>query len=112
MVRRFDEPIQVQVHAQVADASSGSAPSGSAPSGSPSAFVWRGKVYAVRAIDGQWSERRSWWREDHLAPQAAGDRRVWRVRAQVGRSGSPGVFELGSDGPDAADPWLLLRAHD
>ena len=119
MVCRFDEPIQVQFRSAGDLSASGSGQGSGLPAHdetplaeAPSAFVWRGRIYAVRSIDGHWHERRSWWHEDPSGGRGTGDRRVWRVRAQAGRLGTPGIFELGSDGPGAAQPWLLLRAHD
>ena len=95
MVRRFDEPIQVQLSG----------------AGGPAAFLWRQRLYAVREVDASWQERRSWWRDGEEGPTRS-DRRVWRVRAQAGRNGSSGVYEIGSDGPDAGGPWVLLCAQD
>lgn len=95
MVRRFDEPIEVQISG--ADA--------------PTAFLWRRRLYAVRSVEGHWQERRSWWRDEGEGA-GRGDRRVWRVHAQAGQGGRPGVFELGSDGPGPSGPWVLLCAQD
>lgn len=116
MVRRFDEPIQVQVAESAG---------GVAASADPAAFLWRGRVYAVREVDAQWSERRAWWRPGAgaapsgdtsgasapVAAVSAGDRRIWRVRAQAGRTGTPGIYELAHDGC-AANPWRLVSTHD
>ena len=100
MLRRFDEPIEVRVEDEPVD--------GQAP-GTPRAFLWRGRVYAVRGIDGHWSDRRAWWRGPG---PGLGDRQVWRVRAQAGRSATPVIAELGTDGPAATDPWVLLGILD
>ncbi len=91
MVRRVDEPVHVRVGEQA-----------------PEAFLWRGRLYAVRGIDAHWSERRSWWRD---ATEGPGDRQVWRVRAQAGRADTPGIYELGDDGASAGS-WTLLCRHD
>ena len=29
----------------------------------PDAFVWRGRLYVVRAVLARWHERRAWWRD-------------------------------------------------
>ena len=47
--------------------------------------------------------------EGHVAIPAH-EHEVWRVAAQAGRSGSPGVFDLCRD--VAADRWVLARAMD
>ncbi len=100
MVRRIDEPIEVRL----------AAPRTRGPEGSPAAFRWRGRAYAVTAVEGHWRERRPWWRADR-AVLADSDRRVWRVLARP-HGGSPGVYEVGCDGPANSGPWLLLRRHD
>lgn len=121
MVRRFDEPIEVRPVRDVEEGLPGLVP------GSPSAFLWRGRLYAVSAVQSHWRERRSWWRESRAEDGAAGrdeggtsadvvtrsaDRQVWRVAARAGRSGTTGVFELGTDGVDGSGPWVLLRTQD
>ena len=68
MLRRFDEPIEVRVEDEPVD---GQAPEHRGPS---SGAVG---VYAVRGIDGHWSERRAWWRGP--GPGLG-----------IGRSGGPG----------------------
>ena len=95
MVRRFDEPVQVRM--EEVD--------------TPAAFLWRGRLYLVREVLGQWRERRSWWRESATGA-AASERRVWRVEAGAGAGGARGVFDLGLDGAGADGPWLLLRTQD
>ncbi len=120
MVRRYDEPVEVRTVQE----------SGAGPIGAPSAFLWRGRLYAVRAVDGHWQERRAWWRDGPggvpagtghagagesapvgIARRPAG-REIWRVRAQAGRAGDAGVFELGTEAADGTGSWRLLSAHD
>lgn len=100
MVRRYDEPIEVRTteHGERVD---------------PDLFVWRGRLFSVRAVQERWHERRSWWRELESSTPPATQRRVWRVEASVGAGGIPGVFDLGSDGATGTDgPWVLLRSQD
>lgn len=123
MVRRYGEFVEVRT-----------VPDGPGGGGSPSSFLWRGRVYAVRAVDAHWQERRPWWKDARTVSPGVGEnsagvcapegaqssglfrraagREVWRVHAQAGRSGSSGVFELGTDAPDGSGAWILLRAHD
>jgi hypothetical protein len=90
----------------------------------PTAFLWRGRLYVVRAVQTRWYERRAWWREaaaaallglrgdDASAGSSArassgtvtevldtteyldGETEVWRVEAAAGRSCPVGVFDL------------------
>ncbi|MBC7638905.1 MAG: hypothetical protein H7231_03870 [Rhodoferax sp.] len=51
MVRRYDDPVDVRA---VADEPGET---------TPDAFVWRGRLYVVRAVLARWHERRAWWRD-------------------------------------------------
>lgn len=106
MVRRYEEPIEVST--QVRGPATGW-------DIDPRAFVWRGRHYAVRAIQERWAERRSWWLDRSGrcdAPDGPGsERKIWRVEAASGRTRA-GVFDIGLDGRDGRGPWLLLRAQD
>jgi hypothetical protein len=102
VVRRYEEPIEVR-QAEGADRC-------------PDAFVWRGRLYVVRAVLDHWQERRPWWRDardqgggarkalaqDGGADQgsdvltAARERQVWRVEASAGRLAGVGVYDLGA----------------
>jgi uncharacterized protein DUF6504 len=97
VVRRYEEPIEVRQGRADAD-------------GCPDAFVWRGRLYVVRAVLDHWQERRAWWRDargaagtrDGAAPEggdvltAARERRVWRVEASAGRLAGVGVYDIGA----------------
>jgi hypothetical protein len=54
MARRVGELVTVKVQPE-ATAEAGS------PAGAPTTFLWRGRLYVVRAVLGQWRERRAWW---------------------------------------------------
>ena len=121
MVRRYDEPIEVrETRDDVIPA--------------PDAFVWRGRLYVVRAVLDRWKERRPWWRDvhDHYDRRDRRDQRdqgarpqpgqagtdvltdareqlVWRVEASAGRLAAVGVFDLGLT-PERQ--WTLLRVAD
>lgn len=96
MPRRYDEPVEV-----------------AASPDALSAFIWRGRLYAVRSVVDRWTERRSWWQDPTGAPRA-GERTVWRVEASAGRLAGTGVYDIGLDTDLAADAptWTLLRVQD
>lgn len=108
MVRRFSDPVEVRP-------AKGS-------QRRPEAFIWRGRLYVVRDVLGQWRERRAWWRDalDHeevLQPgsalaAAAGEQEVWRVEASPGWSFTPGVYDLAHDESSAGERWSLVRVTD
>ena len=73
----------------------------------PDTFTWRGRRYAVRAVQERWAQRRSWWRD---SGQDRG--RDYRTLVEAVRGTHAGVFELAFDGPAAGGRWTLLRAED
>ena len=116
MARRVGESVEVRVAGDPDDA--------------PMSFLWRGRLYVVRAVLGHWRERREWWAAaaaralhgDECAPPTAGaatalehERDVWRVEASAGRIFGNGVYDLcrepGSD-PAAAQAWRLVQVAD
>jgi len=129
MVRRYEEPIEVRAgavgvvfdidRAGDTERADGVDP---APDSTPSAFLWRGRLYIVRAVIGHWRERRAWWREaldpdEEVAAQGLDclEQEVWRVEASPGRLAGTGVYDLGMhdlgmDGPVRG--WRLLRVAD
>src|SRR4051794_41280225 len=70
MVRRVGESIEVRV--------------AGVPDDAPMSFLWRGRLYVVRAVLGHWRERREWWAAA-AAPALHGD----EGGAAPGGSGSP-----------------------
>jgi hypothetical protein len=115
MVRRYDEVIEVR----------------ETSTSGPVAFLWRGRLYAVRSVLGHWRERRAWWLEGAAArllgldpgrepdlPQDVGagagagaevvadllEREIWRVEAGAGRSDTLGVYDLGRDLTEVGPP--------
>ena len=115
-------------------------PSGETGEQVPTAFLWRGRLYVVRAVLGHWSQRRPWWREaldpredtdlpDSRADGAGGaggqrvvgslrtaaelEQDVWRVEASPGRLHQAGVYDLAREGQgDSSCSWRLLRVAD
>lgn len=105
MVVRCEESIEVRAPL------GGTLDPGSA--GPPDSFLWRGRLYQVRAVLGQWQEEHPWWRQrgEFDRPLASRDRRVWRVRASPGRLATMEIFDLGvwtgpGDGSDRSR-WTL-----
>jgi hypothetical protein len=66
--------------------------------GRPTRFVWRGRLYTVRAILEHWVINREWWREPANPgnPGVPGEPELefWRVEASAGQGMTPVVFEL------------------
>ena len=146
MVRRYEELIEVRAGAGVGpgliDRVCDIDRDDRAPDRTPSAFLWRGRLYIVRAVIGHWRERRAWWREaldpvedgsdTRDRPAAYGrpgclEQEVWRVEASPGRLAGTGVYDLGMNGATGATGatgvsdqgmngqvrgWRLLRVAD
>ena len=81
--------------------------------GRPARFVWRGRLYTVRAILEHWVVNREWW-QDRGPGQPTGPRppepgqpemEFWRVEASPGQGMAAGVYELRREA--AADAWTL-----
>jgi hypothetical protein len=94
MSRVYGEPVQVKAR----------------PDGRPVRFVWRSRLYTVRAIWEHWVINREWWRE----PADSGDAGTepgqpelvfWRVEAAPGQGMTPGVYELRQD--VATTAWTI-----
>ncbi len=60
MVRRYDDEVQVR---PALDHLEGELPG----EPTPDSFVWRGRLYVVRAVLARWHERRAWWRDPAAA---------------------------------------------
>jgi hypothetical protein len=108
VVRRYEESIEVR------DGGAG-----------PHSFVWRGRLYVVRAVLDHWQERRPWWRDAREGADVlvdARERQVWRVEASAGRLAGVGVYDLGAVGGAVGgaacgaacgdQQWRLLRVTD
>ena len=106
MSRSYGEPIDVQAR----------------PDGRPLRFVWRSRLYTVRAILEHWVIDREWWREpaDPGDPSTPGDPSApgtgpaqpelefWRVEASTGTGLPPGVYELRRE--PATGTWTLRQS--
>ena len=96
----------------------------------PEQFLWRGRLYVVRAVLARWTESGGWWRGAAVRGLTAGDgihgsaatpaviddgeRDWWRVEADSGRlaalSAGIGVYDLCFDWSGGA--WSLARVLD
>ena len=72
--------------------------------GRPARFVWRGRLYTVRAILEHWVINREWW-QDPGAEAGQPELEFWRVEASPGQGMTAGVYELRRDA--ATDAWTL-----
>lgn len=75
--------------------------------GRPVRFVWRSRLYAVRAILEHWVINREWWREPGPPGCEPGEPELefWRVEAASGPGMTPGVYELRRE--VATGTWTL-----
>jgi hypothetical protein len=105
----------------------------------PEQFLWRGRLWKVRAVLAHWVETGAWWQSggaravigsDEPAPDPVpgatrtrsadllGERELWRVEAGRGPAGAgrtdegdrAGVFELAFDWSDGR--WALVGCAD
>lgn len=89
----------------------------------PEQFLWRGRLYVVRAVLARWTESGGWWRggsargsasDTEPAVLADRERDWWRVEADSGRlaalSAGPGIYDLCFDWSGGA--WSLARVLD
>lgn len=72
--------------------------------GRPVRFVWRSRLYAVRAILEHWVISPEWWREPGVDPRRP-ELELWRVEAAPGPGITPEAYELRLD--IAAGTWTL-----
>ncbi len=75
--------------------------------GRPIRFVWRSRLYTVRAILEHWVINREWWRDPGRPQSEPGQPELefWRVEAAPGQGMTPGVYELRWDAATGA--WAL-----
>lgn len=91
-MRVYGEPVNVQAR----------------DDGRPARFVWRGRLYTVRAILEHWVINREWWQEPE-GPEGPEPGQpaleFWRVEASAGQGMTAEVYELRRDA--ATDAWTL-----
>jgi len=121
-MRRYDDPVETRM-GQVAGTEG------------PEQFLWRGRLWKVRAVLAHWVETGPWWQSggvravigsDEPAEPAGqggvtgadlrgadllGERELWRVEAGRGPAGDGGgVFDLSFDWADGR--WALVGCAD
>ena len=118
-MRRYDDPVEVRKGWVTGPGHVGEG---------PEQFLWRGRLWQVRAVLAHWVETGSWWQStgaravigseepegsptvDLLAPDLLAERELWRVEASRGRTDSGGVFDLSFDWGEGH--WQLVGCAD
>ena len=105
-MRQYDDPVEVR----------------RGETEGPEQFLWRGRLWKVRAVVAHWVETGPWWqgRPDAAAAVATAtndlvaERELWRVEAgrgaQVVGEENVGVFDLSFDWTDGR--WQLVGCLD
>jgi hypothetical protein len=121
-MRRYDDPVEVR----------------KGPEEGPEQFLWRGKLWKVRAVIAHWVETGSWWqsadaravigtddtgdtgeivsrpadRTGDRTGDLLGERELWRVEAASGMRtpDGGGIFDLSFDWADGT--WQLVGCLD
>lgn len=111
-MRRYDDPVEVR--RGLVQGSEG-----------PEQFLWRGRLWKVRAVLAHWVETGPWWQpraEDPAPVDLLHERELWRVEAGRGGPGPAprvppgddpgisGVFDLSFDW--SAGSWQLVNCQD
>lgn len=107
-MRQYDDPVEVR-RGEAED---------------PDQFLWRGRLWKVRAVVAHWVETGPWWQgsTSGAATDPIAERELWRVEA--GRGAQPprhtvhradeqetyGVFDLSFDWTDGR--WQLVGCQD
>jgi hypothetical protein len=101
MSRVYGEPVNVQAR----------------DDGRPARFVWRGRLYTVRAILEHWVVNREWWQDPGRPEPERGQPgsepgppglEFWRIEASPGQGQAGELYELRRD--TATGTWML-RPH-
>ena len=94
MSRAYGEPVEVKARAD----------------GRPTRFVWRSRLYTVRAILEHWVINREWWRDPGAPGSEPGQPELefWRVEAAPGEGMTPGVYELRQEA--ATGTWTMRQS--
>ena len=102
-MRQYDDPVEVR----------------RGETEGPEQFLWRGRLWKVRAVVAHWVETGPWWQgSGSPATDLVAERELWRVEAGRGvqatrdESGEDniGVFDLSFDWTDGC--WQLVGCQD
>lgn len=135
-MRRYDDPVEVRRGTWTSDGHN--SVGGGGDTAGPEQFLWRGRLWKVRAVLAHWVETGPWWQSadvravvgsDEAVPAGApgprphggatavpvgGDllveRELWRVEAGRGGPGTTGVFDLSFSWADGS--WQLVGCAD
>ena len=116
-MRRYDDPVEVR---------RGPGDGPDAMTEGPAQFLWRGRLWKVRAVLAHWVETGPWWQsagvravigtDDSTGPARPGgtdllaERELWRVEAGRGPADAGGVFDLSFSWDDGQ--WQLVGCAD
>lgn len=106
-MRRYDDPVEVR---------RGICGSGEGAGEGPEQFLWRGRLWKVRAVVAHWVETGPWWNAPADASSPTTDllaeREMWRVEAGrgLGEAMRSGVFDLSFSWTDGS--WQLVGCSD
>jgi hypothetical protein len=99
-MRQYDDPVEVR-RGEAED---------------PDQFLWRGRLWKVRAVVAHWVETGAWWQGPGATSGGRGaasdlvaERELWRVEAGRGTD-TYGVFDLSFDWADGR--WQLVGCLD
>ena len=146
-MRRYDDPVEVRrgpvggvLSTLATGTDSGTDSDGYPDERAPAQFLWRGRLWKVRAVLAHWVETGPWWsspgvravigsgdepgdqagdegdEQQEALPRPLGDliteRELWRVEARRGRDvdDTGGVFDLAFDWADGR--WQLVGCVD
>jgi len=99
-MRRYDDPVEVR--------------RGETRDGGPEQFLWRGRLWQVRAVLATWVETAPWWQGTTDGRTEHGDDRpvgheLWRGEGGRG-PGTSGVFDLSFARTEGS--WQLVGCAD
>jgi len=126
-MRLYDDPVEVR-KGLVPGLPGLTGGAGDAEEG-PEQFLWRGRLWKVRAVLAHWVETGPWWQsagvravvgtdEGETPPRTPGapagdlvaERELWRVEAGRGATDAGGVFDLSFSWTDGR--WQLVGCAD
>jgi hypothetical protein len=111
-MRKYDDPVEVRRGCDGGEEG-------------PEQFLWRGRLWKVRAVLAHWVETGPWWQSSGVravvgtddgspTPAPTGDllaeRELWRVEAGRGPTDTGGVFDLSFSWDDGR--WQLVGCAD